>query len=76
MTPDEVKLHLEQGLPECSVEVTGDGSHFDAKVIGDIFAGKNTLKRHKLVYAVVNEKITSGEIHALNLKTLTPDENQ
>jgi len=54
--------------------VTGDGSKFEARVVSDAFEGLNTVKRHQKVFATVNEHIASGAIHALTLKTLTPDE--
>ena len=74
MDPDQVKQLIEAGLPGCDVTVTGDGSHFDATVIGDIFAGISPVKKQQLVYATVNDKITSGELHALTIKTYTPEE--
>lgn len=74
MESDQVKKLIETGLPGCEVTVTGDGSHFDATVIGDIFEGKSLVKKQQLVYATVNDKITSGELHALTIKTYTPDE--
>ncbi len=74
MNPDEVKRLIEAGLPGAEVEVTGDGSKFEARVVSDAFEGLNTVKRHQKVFATVNEHIASGAIHALTLKTLTPDE--
>lgn len=74
MDPEEVKKLILAGLPECEVTVKGDGSHFDALVVGDVFDGKSLLARQKLVYATVNEVITSGQLHALSIKSYTPAE--
>lgn len=74
MNPEDVEKLIQAGLPECQVIVDGDGSHFNASVIGDVFAGKSLVQKQKLVYATVNEHITSGAIHALSIKTYTPDE--
>lgn len=76
MDPEQVKQLIEQGLPDCEVHVTGDGSHFEATVIGEVFAGQTPVKKQQLVYATVNDKIASGELHALSIKTFTPDEWQ
>ena len=76
MDPEQVKQLIQQGLPECEVHVTGDGSHFEATVIGEVFAGQTPVKKQQLVYATVNDKIASGELHALSIKTFTPDEWQ
>lgn len=65
---------IQQGLPGARVEVSGDdGVHFEARVVSDAFAGKLPLARHRLVYATLGERM-GGEIHALALKTLTPQE--
>jgi len=65
---------IRQGLPGAEVEVQGeDGVHFEAVVVSAAFAGKLPLARHRLVYATLGERM-GGEIHALALKTLTPDE--
>jgi len=54
--------------------VTGDGSKFEAHVVSDNFDGLSTIKRHKLVYAALDEHIKSGAIHALSIKAYTPAE--
>ena len=74
MDPEDVKKLILVGLPECEVTVKGDGSHFDAVVVGEIFAEKSLLAKQKLVYATVNEYITNGQLHALSIKTYTPVE--
>jgi acid stress-induced BolA-like protein IbaG/YrbA len=73
MDPEEVKRLIEAGLPGCQVMVKGDGSHFDAIVIGDVFADKSLVKQQQLVYATVNDRIASGQLHALSIKTYTPE---
>jgi acid stress-induced BolA-like protein IbaG/YrbA len=74
MNPEDVQKMIEAGLPDCEVRVTGDGSHFDAVVIGDIFAGMSQVKKQQKVYATLGNKITSGEVHALTMKTYTAEE--
>ncbi|MDH5834371.1 BolA family protein [Luteimonas kalidii] len=74
MTPDFIRTLILQGLPGARVEVSGDdGVHFEALVVSDAFAGKLPLARHRMVYATLGERM-GGEIHALALRTLTPDE--
>jgi len=65
---------IEQGLPGARAQVQGeDGVHFEATVVCEAFRGKLPLARHRMVYATLGERM-GGEIHALALKTLTPDE--
>lgn len=65
---------VEQSIDDSKVEITGDGSKFEARVISKSFDGVSTIKRHKMVYAVLDEHIKSGAIHALTIKAFTPDE--
>ena len=65
---------IEAGLPGARAKVRGDdGVHFEAEVVCADFAGKLPLARHRMVYATLGDRM-GGEIHALSLKTLTPDE--
>ena len=74
MNPDTIRTLIEQGLPGARAEVRGDdGVHFEATVVSEAFKGKLPLARHRMVYATLGERM-GGEIHALALKTLTPDE--
>jgi len=74
MNPHTIQQLIETGLPGASAEVRGeDGVHFEATVVCAEFAGKLPLARHRMVYATLGERM-GGEIHALSLKTLTPDE--
>lgn len=74
MSPEDVQKMIETGLPDCEVKVTGDGSHFEAVVIGEVFDGLSLVKKQQKVYATLGDKITSGEVHALTIKTFTAEE--
>jgi len=74
MTEIEIQQMIEQGLSCQSVRVTGDGHHFEAVVVSEAFAGKRPVARQRMVYAILQDKISSGELHAISLKTITPDE--
>ena len=65
---------IKAGIPDARVEVSGDGYKYQAEVVSAEFTGLNKVKRHQKVYATVNEAIVSGELHALTLITLTPEE--
>ena len=74
MNADTIRQLIETGLPGSRAEVQGeDGVHFEAVVVCAAFAGKLPLARHRMVYATLGE-LMGGAIHALSLKTLTPDE--
>jgi acid stress-induced BolA-like protein IbaG/YrbA len=74
MDSSTVQSLIQRGMPEAEVEVQGpDGVHFEARVVSAAFAGKLPLARHRMVYATLGE-LMGGEIHALSLRTLTPEE--
>lgn len=74
MTPHIIQELIESGLPGARARVLGDdGVHFEATVVCEAFRGKLPLARHRMVYATLGERM-GGEIHALALRTLTPEE--
>ncbi len=75
VTPENIKEWIEAGLPESQVVADGDGHHFEAVVVCANFAGKNTIARHRMVYDALGDRM-KAEIHALSLKTLTPEEQR
>jgi acid stress-induced BolA-like protein IbaG/YrbA len=74
MTPEQIQQKIEQGMPGARVAVTGAEGKFTAEVVSDQFDGLMTIKRHRLVYACVNDDIASGELHALTIVAKTPAE--
>ena len=71
--PLSIKQGIEAGLACEHVEVVGDGQHFQALVVSAQFAGHSRVRRHQLVYAALGERMRE-EIHALSIRTLTPEE--
>jgi acid stress-induced BolA-like protein IbaG/YrbA len=71
MDESEIKALIENGLADVEVTVTGDGSHYEAIVIGECFDGQSMVAQQKMVYATLNEHITSGAIHAITIKAYT-----
>ncbi|OGT19883.1 MAG: hypothetical protein A2V90_02140 [Gammaproteobacteria bacterium RBG_16_57_12] len=74
MNEQTIKTLLEAGMPGSQVQVQGDGRHFEIIVVSEAFAGKTMVQEQKMVYAVLNEAITRGELHAVMIKAYTPDE--
>ena len=72
MDADTIKGMIEAGMADAEVQVEGDGSHFQALVICESFAGKNMVQQHKMVYQTLGDAMKEA-IHALSLRTLTPE---
>ena len=73
VTAESIEQGIKAGVACERVEVAGDGQHFQALVVSNAFAGKSRIQRHQLVYAVLGDRMRE-EIHALSMKTLTPEE--
>jgi len=77
MQPEEIKTLLQHHLPTARIIIEGeDGQHFTAMVISPDFRGKTRVEQQQMIYAALGSHITSGKIHALSLKTYTPEEYQ
>ncbi len=74
MSPEKIQQLISERMPDAEVEVDGGEGKYVANVTSNAFEGLMTIKRHKLVYACVNDEITSGELHALTIIAKTPAE--
>jgi stress-induced morphogen len=75
LAPEEVRRLILQAFPDAEIEVsdlTGTQDHYQARVVSRAFAGKSPVEQHQLVYAALGDAM-SGPIHALALKTYTPE---
>ncbi len=72
-TPDQLRQYIADGLDCQHLQVTGDGTHFEALVVSAAFEGKRTLERQRMVYAALGDRMRE-EIHALSMQTRTPTE--
>jgi len=77
MHAENIKQLIETGLEGCTAIVSGeDGRHFSATVISSTFSGKSRIQKQQLVYSTLGNHIADGTIHALSIKTFTPEEWQ
>jgi stress-induced morphogen len=74
---EEIKQRIEASIPGARAEVedwTGGGDHFKATVTAAAFTGRSRIEQHRLVYEVFGAEI-GGPIHALSLKTQSPQDD-
>ena len=79
MKPELIRDRILTALPGSEVEVkdtTGTGDHFEARVVSPDFAGKSMVDQHQAVYAPLKDVLQTGELHALALKTYSPEQWQ
>ncbi len=74
---EEIRRRVMAALPDARItirDMVGDKDHYEMVVVSGAFAGKSTLQRHRLVYEPLRG-LLGGQLHALALRTLAPDES-
>jgi acid stress-induced BolA-like protein IbaG/YrbA len=77
MTPIQLKARIETLAPGTQAEVTdltGTMDHYQAVIVSTAFAGKLMIEQHRLVYGLFKSEMDSNEVHALTIKTFTPEQ--
>jgi stress-induced morphogen len=78
MRPSDLERLIRDNLPDATVQVsdyTGGGDHFEATVVSPAFEGKSRVEQHQMVYTALGD-LMAGAVHALALKTYTPQQWQ
>lgn len=75
MNEQDIRQRIDTGLPGSRVEISAEGDRLLLTVTSEAFAGLAPVKRQQQVYACIMELITSGEIHAVTIRALTPGEH-
>ncbi|MFC6824867.1 BolA family protein [Halopelagius fulvigenes] len=81
MDTAEVERLIEEGIEDAEATVTlprapdeeHEDAHFAAVVVSPAFEGKSLVQQHQMVYDAVGDAMTT-DIHALEMKTFTPEE--
>ena len=77
LEPSLLEARIKAALPDAQVtirDLTGTGDHFEARVVSATFEGKTMLDQHSAVYAPLQDLLDSGELHALALRTYSPEQ--
>jgi len=79
--PAEIATLIEDGIPDSVARVTtprvhndeDEDAHFAAWVVSPAFEGQSLVDQHQRVYDAVGDHMTRS-VHALEIKTYTPEE--
>jgi acid stress-induced BolA-like protein IbaG/YrbA len=75
ISPSQVESMIKASLPDAQVQIqdlTGGGDHYQVVVVSSEFDGKGLIQQHQIVYGAVKQAMSTEAIHALSLKTYTP----
>mgnify|MGYP001203215299 FL=1 len=73
---DVITKILSEGINYDKLTVEGSDSKYEVKIVSDLFDNKSTIQRHKIIYALLDDYIKTGEIHALTIKAMTLSESE
>ncbi|MBE9006056.1 BolA family transcriptional regulator [Fortiea sp. LEGE XX443] len=76
ISPQQIEAMIKAELPDAQIQVqdlTGGGDHYQVTVVSSQFAGKGLVQQHQLVYAALQQAMSTEAIHALAVKTQTPE---
>ncbi|MCA1994930.1 MAG: BolA family transcriptional regulator [Coleofasciculus sp. S288] len=76
ISQEQVEATIKAALPDAQVQIqdlTGGGDHLQAIVVSSQFEGKSLVQQHQLVYGALRQEMATEAIHALALKTYTPE---
>ncbi|WWO98569.1 MAG: BolA family protein [Candidatus Dasytiphilus stammeri] len=74
MEATDIKNLLLQEICLKELYVEGDKKHFRIIAISDIFKSMNRVEKQQVIYNPLMKYITNNQIHALSIKTYTPEE--
>lgn len=75
ISPQQVEEMIKAEIPDAQVQVqdlTGGGDHYQVTVVSSQFEGRGLVQQHQLIYSALRQAMSSEAIHALALKTYTP----
>lgn len=71
---EDVEKQLRSNDEVFFVQVEGDGYQYQVTVVSDLFINKSPVARQRWVYSQLSNFITTGQLHAISMKTWTKEE--
>ena len=71
MNADDLIALLRPHFPNAEIQAVNQGNKFEVLIVDDGFDGKRLVQRQQAVYAIANQHIQSGAMHALTIHALT-----
>ena len=73
---DVITKVISDGIKYNDLVVEGSEAKYEVQIVSNVFDGKSTIQRHKLIYSLLEQYIKTGEIHALTIKAMTISESK
>ncbi|MGM0525321.1 MAG: BolA family protein [Pseudomonadota bacterium] len=73
MDAEQLEQLLKTEIGAAEVHAKVDGANVNIIAVGDVFTPLSRVKRQQLVYSPLKPYIADGSIHAVSIKTYTPE---
>ena len=73
---DVITKVISDEIKYSDLRVEGSEAKYEVQIVSDVFDGKSLIQRHKIIYALLDNYIKTGEIHALTIKAMTLSESK
>jgi BolA family transcriptional regulator, general stress-responsive regulator len=73
LEPSRLELADDSALHAGHEGAKGGGGHYRLTIVSRQFSGKNTVARHRMIYAALGTMMQQ-QIHALAIRAYAPDE--
>ncbi len=76
MNLESIEYELRNAFPNSDVLVCSEGNLLKLNIKAERFKNIAKVKRQQMVYAVINHRIKTGEVHAVSISATSPNERE
>ena len=76
MNIESIEDELRSAFPDAEVAVLSEGNLLKLNIKAEQFKTMSKVKRQQMIYAVINHRIKTGEVHAVNISATSPSERE
>ena len=76
MNIESIEYELRSTFPNAEIAVFSEGNLLKLNIKDEQFKNISNVKRQQMIYAVINHRIKTGEVHAVNISATSPSERE
>jgi len=69
-----IEDELRSAFPDSQIRVSSEGNLLKLNIKAPKFENIKKVKRQQMIYAVIDHRIKSGEVHAVSISATSPNE--
>ncbi len=73
-TPQLAETLIKSAYPDAQIGIEGEGCDLSITIISEKFTGQTMIQQQQGVLQTLQEPLASGQLHAVSLKTYTPEQ--